>query len=93
MKRSFNQSIIVMGKFHAAMAEELARNALHIFAVPVIDGAYVTSDSLPKIIDFIRRLYTRLGTLLTKEHTRISYLGLSYLLSGFGFQLFYELFK
>lgn len=28
-----------------------------------------------------------------KEHKRMSYLGLSYLLSGFGFQLFYELFK
>lgn len=81
MKRSFNQSLIIMGKFHAAMAEELARNALHIFAVPVIDGAYVTSDSVPKILDFIRRLYTRLGTLLTKERENGRFLirgGLSY---------------
>ena len=81
MKRSFNQSLIVMGKFHAAMAEELARNALGFFAVPVIDGAYVASPSLAKMINFTCRLYTRLGTLLTKEREAGRFLirgGLSY---------------
>ena len=60
MLRSFAKSTIFMGKMHCAI-RGLQNGNSSIKVYPVMDGAYIVSNDLEKMIEFIRNLFTRLG--------------------------------